>query len=659
MEQADASLEKETAAFIKAIRCSDLQQRHSGHRLDLCFDPSHIEQHLAGAMKLMNQGYPRTAELLLAALLELRPTCEGAMLKLAELYEQEDAYTKTVFCANALEKRGINHDEVVYQHAFALFKLERHDQALETILPLYIGSQEPRVLRLCGLILKSLGLWSDAIEVLERVVTDSPGDVHSLRALSELYSNLGDYSKSLNAIKRIREDSAELCDQLSEAVIVRMMGELSRAIQLNEHIIAINPTFGDALWTQCFNYSIATGSYAAKLLNTSQHYWQLHRQNVSEPPPLQINQSLVISERLRIAFLSSDIGEHVVSRFMAPVLRNYNKDRYHVTLVSTHRRFEEKALEIVSYADSASSLHGLSIAEALGSLESIQAHVIIETNGFTRNSGIGLLAQRCAPIQCHYIGYHGTTGLDTIDYFLGDAVTVPYDFQLYYSEKIVQIPSLWMAYDSTIEFPKASSTAKRDSPVLGSFSQITKINHLTLEHWAAALNAVPDAILVIKDRGCYCSAACLRIEETLESLGVDPKRVYFIGPVASHYDHLDSYNAIDIALDTTPWSSATTAFESLGMGVPLVAICGDTTAGRMSSSVIGAAGMKSWITRSKHDFARVVAELAINYQQLRQHKASMQQQIRTGILFDEHRITNDFFKIIDSLASKQFGRCQA
>jgi predicted O-linked N-acetylglucosamine transferase (SPINDLY family) len=208
-----------------------------------------------------------------------------------------------------------------------------------------------------------------------------------------------------------------------------------------------------------------------------------------------------------------------------------------------------------------------------------------------------------------------------------------------------------MAYDSEIEFPLACSTAQRDGPVLGSFSQITKINRSTLEYWSAALNSVPDSILVIKDKGCYCSVSCRRIEDTLQSMGVDPSRIYFFGPVASQLDHLDSYNAIDIALDTTPWSSATTAYEALGMGVPLVPIFGDTTSGRMSTSVVTAAGLGDLVAHSRQEFARIVAKLSHNYLQIRKDKGAMQGRIRSSILFDEQRICKDFFATIESLVS--------
>jgi predicted O-linked N-acetylglucosamine transferase (SPINDLY family) len=642
-----------TLGLLAQFKSVVLQRKSIGSSIKKLCDLSEVISHIDQASILVNAECVNDAELLLigVTLSSLYPAY--SIKKLAELYEKQSDYARTIRIAEYFQDQHIYDPENLYQLAFALYKSERMDEALEVILPMFASDSAPRVSRLCALILKGLGQFEDAIDFLEALINEDPFDVHSIRALSEIYADLGLYQKSLDILKSIPSDMLQVEDRLGESVLYRFMGELDLAIASNQAILEEQPEFANAMWTQCFNYSIASVEYAGQLLELSSRFWKYSRPPLTFNLPAHCNVIRPIDSKTRIAFLSSDIGEHVVSRFIAPLLRHYDKSKYHISIYSTARRFEQKAVELVEGVDTVISLQGLSAADTYASICNMSLDVIVETNGFTRNSGLGILANRCAPVQCHYIGYHATTGLDTIDYFLGDSITTPLRFQEQYSEKLVPISSLWMAYDQQIEFPVAFSTAQRECLVMGAFSQITKINRLTLGYWAAAMEKTRNSILVIKDRGAQCFASRKRIEDALSESGVDTSRVYFFGPVGSHFDHLDSYNAIDIALDTTPWSGATTAFEALGMGVPLVAICGDTTSARMSTSVVSASGMPHLIAHSKEEFAEIVADLAENHMQIRDDKGDMQQKIRSGILFDEKRICRDFYATVDRLVQEK------
>lgn len=78
------------------------------------------------------------------------------------------------------------------------------------------------------------------------------------------------------------------------------------------------------------------------------------------------------------------------------------------------------------------------------------------------------------------------------------------------------------------------------------------------------------------------------------------------------------YNHIDIALDTIPFNSATTACDALWMGTPLVTVLGDQLAGRQAASILTGLGAADWIARDAKDFVRVVTALALDTDE-RQH----------------------------------------
>jgi predicted O-linked N-acetylglucosamine transferase (SPINDLY family) len=275
--------------------------------------------------------------------------------------------------------------------------------------------------------------------------------------------------------------------------------------------------------------------------------------------------------------------------------------------------------------------------------------LIVDTSGYTRGSGLHLLAERCAPVQAHYIGYHATTGLATIDAFIGDQETAAADLQEQFSERLWRLPRPWLAYCHG-PFPEATPLMQTPRPVLGAFCQVSKISESTLAYWAAALRRVPEAVLVLKDKGLDAVEVRQRLEERLKAHGVHPGRLTFIAPVNQWSDHVYLYNHLDIALDTTPWSSATTGFEALAMGVPLVAIRGQRMAARMSSSLLKGLGRGEWVSNSVDAFADIIEQLCADLPTLRQHKTTRQQETLASPLFDgpdlAHHVTQLFAELV-------------
>ena len=81
------------------------------------------------------------------------------------------------------------------------------------------------------------------------------------------------------------------------------------------------------------------------------------------------------------------------------------------------------------------------------------------------------------------------------------------------------------------------------------------------------------------------------------------------------YDHLD------IALDTIPFNSVTTAFDALWMGVPLVTLEGTWSGGRQASSVLKAFERQEWIAQDEAEYVAIVCSLARDLEgRIRQRK---------------------------------------
>jgi predicted O-linked N-acetylglucosamine transferase (SPINDLY family) len=554
-----------------------------------------------------------------------------------------------------------------------LLNLGRADESLVLFLQaLALDPENPEALACNGLALHTLGDPSQAIEMLDRALEKLPDRADIINVQGECHLEIGQLDQALASFEKALElDAGNLGIQFSLANTLRTRGDIEAARIAFDELLTVKPLDLGLFSSQMFLYSIASERWAPAALELGRRFWPEWTKAFAPEIDHSVNDSLVLDSttlissslvesndprrlgKVRIGILSGDLGGHVVGGFLTAFLEHYDHDKLHVELLSMRRRYESRCEDLVDFADGAISLESLNDSQARDFMRSRNYDLILETSGYTRYSGIRLLAQRCAPVQCHYIGYHATTALPGMDYFIGDMETADPAFQDQFSEQLWQLPRPWLAYPKHQVFPAAEQLAATDLPVLGAFSQVGKIRAETLSFWGAALKKVPDSLLVIKDRCILDPNVCERIADVLaKEHDVDPQRLRFLPLLGEWNDHVDYYNILDVALDTTPWSSATTGFEALAMGAPLVAIKGGCTAARMSTSLVKGVGRPEWVARTPDEFAAIVAELCSDLPALRASKQERQRQAQNSSLFDAKDLAQHLQAALIAMVSK-------
>ena len=89
-----------------------------------------------------------------------------------------------------------------------------------------------------------------------------------------------------------------------------------------------------------------------------------------------------------------------------------------------------------------------------------------------------------------------------------------------------------------------------------------------------------------------------RIQSRFKKYDIPEDRLILRCGIDSRHSHLDNYHAVDISLDPFPFNGATTTFESLTMGVPVVTL-GRHFVDRVASSIVTHAGFPSWLQKTK------------------------------------------------------------
>ena len=488
-------------------------------------------------------------------------------------------------------------------------------------------------------LLNMLGMPDAASEAVEAMLTNQPSCGISYLAkaclLQENYRN-EECNRTLDQALNIDPNlyGAYYC----RSYLLASAGKYKEAIVALKQAVAVAPSFYDGHIGRFYLELICHGDQGERICIEAEQFWKQYPAPRVDPFPAReamAKQVLAAPQPIRLLLISGDIGNHSVSCFLEPVLRGIDRYRFQLVLALTHRRREARAHELEQLADELVDLTGLGEVEAVAVLRQRSCAVAIDTSGWTEHNPLRLLRHRVAPVQCHYVGFCGTTGLANMDYLIGDAVLTPPEIQNQFSERLWALPRCWSTYAPTFTPPPLKDRPEGAPITFGSFNNLLKVGDRCLEFWAAALQLVPSAQLLLKDKFSADSSVRERIVQPLADLGVHPARVQFIDRLADWHDHMDLYNQVDIALDTTPMTSATTGFEALCMGVPLLAIQSDWMGGRMSSSALTALGREDWITRDPAAFAAMAAELAADsMRKPNQLKRQLHRQVRASVLWD-------------------------
>ncbi len=140
-----------------------------------------------------------------------------------------------------------------------------------------------------------------------------------------------------------------------------------------------------------------------------------------------------------------------------------------------------------------------------------------------------------------------------------------------------------------------------------------------------------------------------------QASGISPERLIFAPRVPSIADHLARHRQADLFLDTLPYNAHTTAADALWAGLPVLTCRGQTFAGRVGASLLGALGLPELITASFADYEALALKLVREPALLAEVKAKLARNRDTAPLFDTKR----FARHIEAAYATMYRRYQS
>ena len=345
--------------------------------------------------------------------------------------------------------------------------------------------------------------------------------------------------------------------------------------------------------------------------------------------------------RLKVAWVIGDLAPHPVSRFVYQFfVGSQAHDFCHEhLLVNTFDYGKESCKEWFEGLPNL-ALVDVSCHEGekrVAAIRELGADIAIDLSGWTSNHFLAGFLARLAPIQVNYLGYFASSGLEEMDYWLGDDHLFPTPMVEWSSEKIIRLNRPFLAWKPVAPLPEAEasiSEAPRGPIRFGSFNHNRKMSDQTLSLWGKILQAVPNSILVLKANASEDPHTQKILRKRMIVHGLAPDRVEWLPLTRGPLEHLQQYSKLDVSLDPCPNGGCTTTCESLWMGVPVITLKGSHYVSRMSTAVLVGAQLDDWIADSANDYLSKAKQAADQLSVLRQNRMKWRHQLLQSPLGD-------------------------
>jgi protein O-GlcNAc transferase len=579
-------------------------------------------------------------------------------------------------------------------------KLDRAKRCFERALQ--IKPDSPEALISIGNILNDLGELDQAISFFQRAMEISPGHSHAATGLANALVGRGIIGLDLGAIDQAAECFQQAInakpddprahhllgnalvrkDQPDEAIAsyqqaislyqsttgsssdlsgamcmlghaLNRTGQIHNAIAVFRDVLLRDPTSMLANDLILYDLIFDPSTDAAGILAESRE-WNRRFALPVKPAVIVHNNDANPTRRLKIGYVSADFHRHVANHFMLPLLASHDPAEVEVFCYANVKRPDEITAKMMTHAHLWRDIASLCDDAVAEMIRFDQIDILVDLNLHMADHRLLVFARKPAPVQVTFLGYPGTTGLDTIAYRLTDSHLDPPDGDdSCYSEKSFRLPDTFWCYDPLEEFttvnpPPAFASGRI---TFGCLNDFQKVNEQAIELWTQILKRTAGSrLLLLAPMGKTRD----RVRHLLDQHSIAPQRVEFVAR-QPRTQYLQTYHQIDICLDTFPCNGHTTSLDAMWMGVPVVTLAGSTVAGRAGVSQLTNLRLQELIADTPDQYVQIASDLADDLPRLTELRASLRDRMKQSALMDAPRFARGIEKAYRTMWQKWCG----
>jgi predicted O-linked N-acetylglucosamine transferase (SPINDLY family) len=501
------------------------------------------------------------------------------------------------------------HLQAMAGKGLACIELQHFEQA-ETLLSaaLAIKPDIPNVLAYRGRIHFQFARYAQADADFDAALALSPELEVAWRWKAQTAMAAGNQAKAMLACKRLLDQNPRseigltlLGDTLS------LQGDIVAAIEHYDRAIEVKPDHEDAITKKIFALDFLPGADFAMQQAARKHWWAaIGAKLVARKPATRPRDP---DRRIVVGYVSSDFRGHSLAFCVLPVLRHHDHTKFEVICYSCSLLQDAFTAVFRSHADRWVDASRLSDDELADRIQADGVDILVDLSGHTAGNRLAVFASKPAPIQVTAWGTATGTGLETMDYVLSDPVAIPQDVRHLFAERVYDLPCV-ITIDPISEVrPSALPMLRNGVVTFGVFNRIDKISDHALAVWSKLMRAVPGSKIVVKHLALDDAFLRDGLIGRFVAHGVPQDRVFCMGSTRRR-EHLEAFENIDISLDPFPQNGGISTWESLYMGVPVIAKLGKGTSSRGAGAILKACGLDDWVAEDDEGYVAIAQKFA-------------------------------------------------
>jgi protein O-GlcNAc transferase len=559
-----------------------------------------------------------------------------ALQEMGRLNEALESFKKALKAAPANPETLVNAAGALAEMGRLNAALKTIDNALE-IKPDYVQGLNKR-----GLIQRSFGRYEDALASYDRALKIEPENELVLTNRGTVLGKLGRLDEAVacyHKVIAIRPNFATAHNNLG--LDLQKLGRFAEAIASFRKALAIKPDLAEAHSSMALTSQYLPGVTLKELSDVHASWDQQHGAPL-RTEWLSHDNDRSLDRKLRIGFVSPDLGRHPVGYFVSRLLQHKRQNDVECICYSD-RKPDDLTERLIGLSYDWMDTRGVSHAALSERIRSDKIDILIDLTGHTAENRLLVFARKPAPIQVTWAGYMGSTGLSAMDYLIADRWHVREGAEGNYTESILRLPNGYICYEPPDYVPEVGPLPfeKNGCITFGCFNNSAKINGDVVMAWAEILNAAPRSRLFLKYADMDTEAIRSRLLDQFSERKIEQSRLQIEG-YSPHIELLARYNDVDIALDTFPYSGGLTTCEALWMGVPVITKPGETFASRHSLSHLSNVGVPELVATDLQGYVAKAIELANDASRLASLRAGLRERMAKSPLCDGEMFAADF-----------------